>query len=74
MLSTVLKSKGCDFSGEESVEFADISGLNDITREKVLQTASLGIIMGRDKNTFAPQENLTRAEAAVIINKIIKYI
>ena len=74
MIHNVLKSKGCDFSGEESVEFADISGLNDITREKVLQTASLGIIMGRDKNTFAPQENLTRAEAAVIINKIIKYI
>lgn len=74
MIHNVLKSKGCDFAGEEKVEFTDISLLNDATREKVFDVASLGIIMGRDKNTFAPQEKLTRAEAAVIINKIIIFI
>lgn len=74
MIHNVLKSKGCDFSGAESAEFADISVLDDITREKILQTASLGIIKGRNTNAFAPYDNLTRAEAAVIINRIIKYI
>jgi hypothetical protein len=74
MIHNVLKSKGCDFAGRETVAFTDISELNDATREKVLDVASIGIIMGRDKNTFAPQDKLTRAEAAVIINKIIKFI
>lgn len=74
MIHNVLNSKDCDFNGQESVEFSDISALNDTIREKILQTASLGIIKGRGNNTFVPNDNLTRAEAAVIINKIIKYI
>lgn len=74
MIHNVLRSKGCDFKGEQIVEFADVFGLDDITKEKILQTYSLGIIMGKGKNTFAPYDNLTRAEAAVIINRIIKFI
>lgn len=74
MIHNVLKSKNCDFSGEGTGNFADISALDDITREKISQTAAIGVIEGRDESTFAPNDNLTRAEAAVIINRIIKYI
>lgn len=74
MIHNVLKSKGCDFNGEETTKFTDVSAVDDITREKISQTASLGVIKGKDENTFAPYDNLTRAEAAVLIDRIVKYI
>lgn len=74
MIHNVLKSKGCDFNGEETTKFTDVSAVDDMTREKISQTASLGVIKGKDENTFAPYDNLTRAEAAVLIDRIVKYI
>jgi len=74
MIHNVLKSKGCDFNGEKTAEFTDTSALDDVTVKKISQTASIGVIQGRDESTFAPYDNLTRAEAAVIINRIVKYI
>lgn len=49
-----------------------ISKFEDIDSEAVNVLASMGIIEGRDKKTFAPDDNITREEIAVIINRIIE--
>ena len=74
MIHNVLSLKDCDFNGTETSEFTDVSALDEKTNEKISQTASIGVVQGRDENTFAPYDNLTRAEAAVIINRIVKYM
>lgn len=74
MIHNVLSKKSVEFNGEETADFSDIEMLDESVQQKIADTASLGVILGRDGNTFAPQDNLTRAEAAVIINRIIKYV
>lgn len=51
--------------------FADAGSMSDYAVGMVAALAELGIVSGRDNNMFAPLENMTRAEAAVIINNVI---
>lgn len=74
MIHNVLNSKGFNFESKEVAGFTDISALDEVICEKISQLSSIGVIYGRDEKTFAPYDNLTRAEAAVIINRIIRYI
>ena len=50
------------------VEFADS------TNKKVIDLAKLEIIYGKSESVFAPQDNLTREEAAVIIGRTVDSI
>lgn len=45
---------------------------NDTHNEKILALAKYGIINGRGEYNFAPQENILREEAAVILNRILE--
>lgn len=50
-----------------------ISGFEDADSESVNVLAAMGIIEGRDEKTFAPDDNITREEIAVIINRVMEY-
>jgi len=44
---------------------------NDTTNQKVIDLAKLEIIFGKSEKVFAPSDNLTREEAAVIIGRTV---
>lgn len=52
--------------------FADIKG--HYAESYIKDLASMGIVRGRTKDKFMPNETITRAEVAVIARNVIKYI
>lgn len=54
--------------------FTDISGVSDYAVNSVKMLAEYGIINGFEDGSFRPAGSLTRAEAAVIINKYLEYV
>lgn len=54
--------------------FKDSDEIADYARNSVNALAELGIINGYDDDSFRPNNTLTRAEAAVIINRIIEKV
>ena len=56
---------------DAALSFADTATIPDWAQEPVLATVQLGLIAGNDDGTFRPMNNLTRAEAATIIERIL---
>ena len=56
---------------DAALSFADTASIPDWAQEPVLATVQLGLIAGNDDGTFRPMNNLTRAEAATIIERIL---
>ena len=54
-----------------ALSFADTATIPDWAQEPVLVAVQLGLIAGNDDGTFRPMNNLTRAEAATIIERIL---
>lgn len=54
-----------------ALSFADTASIPDWAQEPVLVAVQLGLIAGNDDGTFRPMNNLTRAEAATIIERIL---
>src|SRR5690606_4595536 len=52
--------------------FADTEDIPDWGQAYVSAAADFGLIKGRDGNRFAPKENLTRAEAVVVILNLLR--
>jgi hypothetical protein len=50
------------------------SSFEDIDSETVNVLVSMGIIKGRNEKIFAPDDNITREEIAVIINRSMEYM
>lgn len=46
----------------------------DTQNKEILLAVSLGIVKGFDDNTFLPNKNITRQEAAVMINNVTKLL
>lgn len=61
---TVVADHGLEY------KFKDYKIINDINKEAVLKTYQLGIIKGSNGN-FEPKNPLTRAEAAVLVSKLL---
>ena len=57
--------------GDDSV-FADIKG--HFAEKEIEELFKMGIVNGRTKDMFCPNEPITRAEAAVLIRRAIKFI
>ena len=57
-------------AGEES--FADENEIADYAKEAVSAMEKSGILKGRDNGRFAPRENISRAEAAAIIARLLR--
>lgn len=56
------------------VEFSDDEKIADYAKEAVKSLRESGIIAGDENNAFNPQNNLTRAEAAIIIDILTKEV
>jgi len=57
---------------QSDVSFADIENVSDWAKEPVCDAASLGIINGYENGTFMPKANITRAEAATILMRVVE--
>ena len=53
--------------------FADENKTSDFAKPYIEILSSAGIINGYGDNTFRPKENLSRAEAAVMIHRLVSY-
>ena len=53
--------------------FADENKTSDFAKPYIEVLSSAGIINGYGDNTFRPKENLSRAEAAVMIHRLVSY-
>ena len=51
----------------------DIDDASDYAKNHIIKAKSLNIIKGKSDNKFYPKDNITRAEVAIIINRIIEY-
>ncbi len=66
---------GKDFKTENSkMPFSDDEDISEYAVDDVYKLYSLGIICGDDNNMFRPRENLTRAEASVVISAVYNII
>lgn len=72
MVWRVLSGKGIEQSGVDA-QFADHGDIAEYAADAVYQLKALGIVQGHD-NRFSPQENLTRAEAAVVVSALCSKI
>ena len=59
-----------DITGEE-LAFDDNSQIAAWAEEFVSKAAALGLITGMENNTFAPNDNMTRAQAAMVIFRLV---
>lgn len=67
-------------SGEDHYEYAvikkdvfsDQEAISDYAQSSVIHMYDNGVIVGNESGAFNPQNNMTRAEAAVVIDRLIK--
>ncbi|WP_331700337.1 putative Ig domain-containing protein [Paenibacillus sp. IITD108] len=52
--------------------FSDASTVSDWARQGITDSLSAGIISGRNNNLLAPKANITRAEVAIIIQRLLQ--
>ena len=52
--------------------FGDASSAAGYAKTGIAACVKTGIIFGRNKTTLAPKENITRAEAAAIIRRLLQ--
>jgi hypothetical protein len=75
MSSRALALKGVSLSPakvEEALKgFTDASAINSSLKDGVALAASEGIVIGEEGNTFNPNANSTRAQAAVVIYRLL---
>ena len=71
MICRALTLKGIQLTVGES-NFTDDSAVSEYAREAVAKLSFNGIVNGVGNNLFAPKNNASRAEAAVIIYRCIK--
>ena len=58
--------------GEYDITFDDMDEAGDWSRQYIQAACSLNIVSGVGNNRFAPKDNATRAQAAVMINNMLK--
>ncbi|MGI6413064.1 MAG: S-layer homology domain-containing protein [Syntrophomonadaceae bacterium] len=70
MAVMIIRAKGADTAAGE-LSFTDSASISSWAVDAVITAAELGIITGYPDNSFKPQGNATRAEAATIIIRAI---
>ena len=56
---------------EEKEQFSDYESISGYARDAVEKLCGIGLINGRDDNSFAPFDFATRAEAAELIYRLL---
>ncbi len=72
ILKRVMTNTGASLTISNAAEFTDAAEIADYAREAVLEMAGSGILSGLDDGAFGPNQNLTRAQAAVMIYNTLK--
>lgn len=73
IISNTLQLSGIDTSDYQDYEFSDVSKISDYAKKAVNELKAADIIGGYDDGSFKPKNNATRAEAAQMIYKTLKY-
>ena len=58
---------------ENEVAFRDSEDISDYAKNAVSELQQRGLIKGRGENVFCPKESLTRAEAAMVIYRLLTF-
>lgn len=66
--SMLNNSKGVQYDENQWCLFSDTD------RAEIIALANIGIINGRDAKTFAPNDSITREEAASILARVVDYL
>ncbi|WP_239633163.1 S-layer homology domain-containing protein [Paenibacillus sp. H1-7] len=70
-MTIVGKKAAADAQGLAS--FSDSASISSWAKEAAAQTVTAGIMNGMTASTFVPGENATRAEAAVMVKRLLQY-
>ncbi|MNI98345.1 hypothetical protein D3C73_1571740 [compost metagenome] len=68
-LTKILEYKA--INGEAALQFADASSINETLKAGVALAVEQGIIVGEESNNFSPNNDSTRAQAAVVIYRLL---
>lgn len=71
--TAVMVSQALGLTVADELRFADAQRIPSWAADGVSAVCESGIMRGFPDNTFRPQNNLTRAEAAVIVENILEY-
>lgn len=73
MLSRTLTAAGCKLNGAKAVSFADGEAISEYARADVDALSANGLFVGDESQRFYPQNSITRAEAAVAIERAVNF-
>lgn len=73
MLRRTLQAGGCKLSGANALSFADGEAIAEYARADVDVLGANGLFLGDETQSFHPENNITRAEAAVAIERAMKF-
>ena len=65
---------GAELAADTTIEFADEAQIASYAKESIQLLVGIGVVNGKDDNRFEPAANLTRAEAAKVINTLLNKI
>lgn len=71
MVYRMIDRKGLIIEQSDTTDFDDAEDISDWAIDSVNYLKSIGVVNGRSKNFFEPRAELTRAEAATVIYKLI---
>ena len=76
MCYNLMVKKGVAFGSEAELaaleqQFIDLDSLTAEQRTCMMSVVAAGIMKGKTNNTFAPQDTITRAEAATIMSRLL---
>jgi hypothetical protein len=71
MCTRALKAAGIDADAKTVVTFGDENSISNYAKDAVLQMAAAGYLTGDENGCFNPLDTATRAQTAVVLNRII---
>jgi len=72
MLDRAMLIREVAAASTEHTEFKDAADIDNYAADSVNRLASMGIIAGMEDGSFCPKELVTRAQAAVMLNRILE--
>lgn len=79
--SNVTREEFCELAiklyealSDEAAELPSHNKFKDTTNPEILKANHLGIVNGVDNNTFAPNNNVTRGQMAVMLNNLLNVL
>ena len=70
----IVISRLIESTSDIELDFNDKSSVPTWAEEGVKKVVSSGIITGYDDNTLRPDNNITRAEVAVVFSRLFNYV